>query len=185
MTPSLKDTWRATFTRRWHTNPDVAYAATKPKRGFRAWLRRAFASLLLSIVKWLLRSDLVDHADPVGWHSARVALIIWTLWPDSPRELIIAALTHDLAESVVGDLPPAGKSMLANAATAERLVAVQNGWHVHTDEAAKLNFADKLDAYLWADHHRATGTDEWKHAANTLRWTADRLGVRAKMEGVI
>lgn len=84
---------------------------------------------------------------------------------------------------MVGDLPPAGKSMLANAATAERLVAVQNGWHVETADQAKLNFADKLDAYLWADHHRATGTDEWKHAADTLQFWADRLGVRDKLAG--
>lgn len=150
MTPSLKDTWRATFTARWHTNPDLCHT----------------------------------H-DPVAAHSARVALILWTLWPDSPRDLILAALTHDLAESVVGDMPPAGKSMLANAATAERLIAVQNGWQVETAEQAKLNFADKLDAYMWADHHRATGSDEWHDAAETLRFWADRLGVREQLDGVI
>jgi hypothetical protein len=146
----LHRTWRATFTRRWHTN-----------------------------------SDLCHTHDPVGAHSARVALILWTLWPDSPRDLILAALTHDLAESVVGDLPPAGKSMLANAATAERLIATQNGWHVPTDHAARLTFADKLDAYMWAMHHRAPDNGEWADAREWLIWSAERMGIRDKMEGVL
>lgn len=146
----LHTTWRATFTRRWHTNPDLCHT----------------------------------H-DPVGAHSVRVALIIWTLWPDSPRDLILAALTHDLAESIVGDLPPSGKAMLANAATAERLIATQNGWHVPTDHTEKLTFADKLDAYLWASHHGAANGAEWDNAWEWLRYSAERLGVGDNIGGML
>ena len=135
--------------------------------------------------RWSCNPDLCHTHDPVGAHSARVALILWTLWPDSTRDMILAALTHDLAESVVGDLPPAGKSMLANAATTERLIATQNGWHVPTDHVARLNFADKLDAYMWAMHHRAPDNGEWADAREWLIFAADRLGIRDKVEGVL
>src|SRR5574343_452037 len=137
--------------------------------------------------RWSCNPDLCHTHDPVGAHSARVALILWTLWPDSPRDLIVAALMHDLAESVVGDLPPAGKSMLANAATAERLIATQNGWHIALKDvdATRLRFADQLDAFMWADHHRATDTDEWHDAREMLVYQAERLGVRAKLEDVL
>lgn len=148
----LHRTWRATFTRRWHSNP-----------------------------------DLCQTHDPVGAHSARVALIMLALWPDTSREAIVAALMHDLAESVVGDLPPAGKSMLANAATAERLIATQNGWHIALKDvdATRLRFADQLDAFMWADHHRATDTDEWHDAREMLVYQAERLGVRKKLEDIL
>jgi len=71
---------------------------------------------------------------------------------------------------------------LANAATAERLIATQNGWHVPTDHIARLKFADKLDAYLWAMHHRAPDNGEWADAREWLIWSADRLGIRNKLE---
>lgn len=137
--------------------------------------------------RWHSNPTMCHTVDPVGLHSARVALIMLALWPDMSRDAIVAALMHDLAESVVGDLPPAGKSMLANASTAERLIAVQNGWHVHLQDqdATRLRFADRLDAFLWADHHRATDTDEWHDARELLIYQAERLGVRGKLEGVI
>ena len=137
--------------------------------------------------RWHSNPHLCHTVDPVGLHSSRVALIMLALWPDTSREAIVAALMHDLAESVVGDLPPAGKSMLANAATAERLIATQNGWHIALKDvdATRLRFADQLDAFMWADHHRATDTDEWHDAREMLVYQAERLGVRAKLEGVI
>lgn len=137
--------------------------------------------------RWHSNSRLCHTVDPVGLHSARVALIMLALWPDTSREAIVAALMHDLAESVVGDLPPAGKSMLASASTAERLIAVQNGWHVPLKDvdATRLRFADRLDAYLWAMHHRAPDNGDWADAREWLIWSADRLGIRDKLEDVL
>ena len=179
---NLKTTWLATFTVRWHSNPYLAPNGTRQR-----WtLRKIFTAILL----WLLRKfgcAVTEAPDTVGWHSARVENIIEFIWPDASPALLKAARKHDLAESVVGDLPPAGKSMLPNAATAERLIATQNGWHVplQDPDGTRLRFADRLDAFMWADHHRATDTDEWHDAREMLVYQAERLGVRGKLEGVL
>jgi 5'-deoxynucleotidase YfbR-like HD superfamily hydrolase len=148
----LRKTWRATFTRRWHSNPDMCHTV-----------------------------------DPVGGHSARVALILLHCWPDASRDLIIAALTHDLAESITGDIPPAAKEMFPAFITMERCVAASNGWHVALSDAdeTRLKFADRLDAYMWADHHNAAHGDEWESAWEWLAFASERLGIKDRLGGVL
>lgn len=43
--------------------------------------------------------------DTVGHHSYNVACIIMTLRPDAPAKLLRAALKHDAAEHITGDMP--------------------------------------------------------------------------------
>ena len=149
---NLRTTWLATFTRRWHSNPDMCHVV-----------------------------------DPVGGHSERVALIILHCWPDASRDLILAALYHDLAESVIGDIPPAGKAMIPNIAAIEEAIARDNGWHVDlTDQdAARLRFADRLDAYMMAQHERAPDNGDWADAREWLIYAAERMGIRDKLREVI
>lgn len=47
--------------------------------------------------------------ETVGHHSALVAGLILAIWPDSSRNLLTAAILHDLAEHVTGDIPSTAK----------------------------------------------------------------------------
>ena len=43
--------------------------------------------------------------ETVGHHSHGVAVLATLLYPDASRDLLVAALYHDLAEHVTGDMP--------------------------------------------------------------------------------
>jgi 5'-deoxynucleotidase YfbR-like HD superfamily hydrolase len=50
--------------------------------------------------------------DTVGHHSYNVACLLMTLRPDAPAHLLRAALKHDAAEHIVGDMPAPTKRAL-------------------------------------------------------------------------
>lgn len=144
----------AGFVRRWHTNPDLAYT-----------------------------NDRIDG------HSARVARIILALHPDPSFALIKAALIHDDGEAATGDMSAPAKR--ANPEMAESLAEVETSHRVklwgirgqmHLMLSAKekkwLEFADRLDAYMWAAHHapRAIDRDGWPEAKDWIIKTAEDLG---------
>ena len=45
----------------------------------------------------------------VGAHSYAVSILIDQLWPDSSKQLIMAALYHDVPELILGDIPATAK----------------------------------------------------------------------------
>ncbi len=47
----------------------------------------------------------VINEETVAHHSWGVATVLLALWPDCSRELLVAALYHDVHESVTGDIP--------------------------------------------------------------------------------
>ena len=47
--------------------------------------------------------------ESVGEHSQMVALLCYLIDPSCSRELLVAALAHDLAEHVLGDIPAPAK----------------------------------------------------------------------------
>lgn len=49
------------------------------------------------------------QSETVGHHSHGVAMLCLLLDPQASRRLLIAALTHDLAEHVTGDIPSPAK----------------------------------------------------------------------------
>lgn len=50
--------------------------------------------------------------DTVGHHSFNVGCIIMHIWPEARAELLKAALLHDVAEHVMGDMPAPAKRAL-------------------------------------------------------------------------
>lgn len=54
--------------------------------------------------------------DTVGKHSCGVALTAFLINPDVSKNALIAAITHDLGESVTGDIPSPTKKRLTAAA---------------------------------------------------------------------
>jgi len=49
--------------------------------------------------------------ETVGHHSHMVAMICYILHPQCSRDLLLAALTHDLAEQATGDIPSTAKRL--------------------------------------------------------------------------
>jgi len=143
--------WRATLVRRWHTNIHMR-----------------------------------DTHDDTGGHSARVALIITHYWPKCRRELLMAALTHDMAEIATGDVPGPAKRAKPDIEAAHS--AAEDAWNAQNgiDYASKLamgeqrmlNFADRLDAYLWAVLHGCNiKRDGWLECSEWLGAEAADMGL--------
>lgn len=116
--------WLATFTRRWHANPALAHT----------------------------------H-DPVAAHSARMGVLALHFWgAGCSRELLVACLCHDLGEHATGDVPCEAKAdgTLRSALDRMEEAALHRmgmGYSLSADDARRLKFLDRLDAYLWAEHH--------------------------------
>ncbi len=117
--------WRATFTRRWHRHPELA-----------------------------------ETCDPIGGHQGRVALLAMLIFPES-YPVHLAAVLHDMGEVAVGDIPKPVKNAnpdlqaVLDRIEAEAMVAMGLPvFDLEPVDALKLRLCDKLDAILWARHHR-------------------------------
>lgn len=145
--------FRAGFVRRWHTSPDLAHTC-----------------------------------DRIDGHSARVARIILALHPDPSVDLLRTALIHDDGESVAGDVKAPTKDAFPVIAHALAEMEVQAsvalwGSVAYDDDPQPhgrewLKFADRLDAYMWAQHHapHVMGRDGWPEAREWLEAQAISLG---------
>lgn len=130
-------------------------------------------------------------------HSARMARMALWLWPDASRDLLAAIMFHDVAEGGpggTGDVPGPSKEGAYLGAILERqweveeergiarLIAALSG-----EDAHRLYFLDRLDAYRWAASVAPweMGDDDWPEARVELLVEADRHGVRDKVEAVL
>ena len=122
------------------------------------------------INRWHCQPTLRDSGDTVSAHSARVASLCHSQaarkgYPLHDSDLPYAALHHDAAEQVLGDVPAPAKARfpaLARAyARAEAHVMAEMGLAVclPPQEAAMLDLCDKLDALMWMDRCGYTGAD--------------------------
>jgi hypothetical protein len=137
--------------------------------------------------RWHTNADLSLTSDYIDGHSGRVARICLALWPDDLK-LVAQALMHDDGESATADLPsPLKRSMPAD--VADWLVKVEaqamadiwgDAYPKATGENfSRLKFADRLDAYQWAIHHKPelADRDDWLTAKVRLFVQAEALGV--------
>ena len=117
------------------------------------------------------------HRNTVGQHSHGVACLIWLLCePDSPprAELLMAALTHDLEEAVLGDIPSPAKqrmgiSDLVHSTGAKLMREVGLSWKLTDDELRLLKMADILDGMLYCAHERGLGNRHIEEAYGNFR----------------
>lgn len=155
---SILGAWEATFTRRWHRH---AYLAA-------------------------------TH-DPICAHQGRVALLAVVLFPTA-HAVHRAAIMHDMGEAAVGDVPnpvknanPDLKAALdrieAEAMAAMQLPAVT----LDDRERDMLRLCDKLDAILWARHHRPDLMEEpgWRGDVQEVRGLMWQLGVGDRVSAVL
>lgn len=145
-------------------------------------LHRAFLSGFVH--RWHTNPELARTADRIDGHSGRVARIILHLHPAPSVNLLRAALTHDDGEIAVGDMKAPLKQARPDIAEAlERIEAeaqaeIWGRWPVLSAEEDRwLQFADRLDAYMWALHHGAQmHRDGWPKAYDWLWNRAHELG---------
>ena len=137
--------------------------------------------------RWHTNPHLAQTCDRLDGHQGRVARLILALFPDASRDLLIAALTHDDGESVTGDIP-ATTGKTAEQMGAEALARGEI-WGLGFQllaryERERLRLADKLDAYMWAEHHApAVVLDggEWSEAWQEIVKLAVELGVEDRL----
>ena len=155
---SLHQAFLAGFTRRWHCNPELAHTD-----------------------------------DRVDGHSARVARIILMWHPELSVALIAAALRHDDGEMGIGDMCAPFKR--ARPDIADALAKIEDSvrfkiWNSYdgdlTDtDAHWLVFADRLDALMWAAHHRADlSRDGWAASRAWLAGNALALDCHQQFEAL-
>lgn len=138
---------------------------------------------LHSVTRWHTNPHLCRMGQTDADHTAGMLALGLTIWPDMSRDLMVAIIYHDAAESVVGDMPWGGKqdpALKAATDNAEFAVAQKNGWlqTIWGDDVARLKFLDRLEAYRFAKLHAPQIMDGngWPRARQWLQLEADRLG---------
>lgn len=137
--------------------------------------------------RWHTNPHLAGTTDRLDGHQGRVARLILALFPDASRDLLIEALTHDDGESVTGDIPATyAKSDRHKVAEA---FALKDIWgsgmpRLSYTDGQRLRLADKLDAYMWAEHHAPAvvlDNPEWSEAWQEIVKLAVELGVEDRL----
>jgi 5'-deoxynucleotidase YfbR-like HD superfamily hydrolase len=124
------------------------------------------------------RCHTAPHAErySVGHHSAGVAQLLVLCWQaahdgEMPKAgVIAAALFHDTAERITGDVPQPVKHLLDPEidmvdCRVEEWLGVAP--HLTYEEAAYLHAADRVELYLWCVEQRRKGDssfDSWTEA---------------------
>lgn len=155
MTPDIQPPacWHAGFVQRWHAGE---------------W------------APWLARSGDACHG-----HAGRVAMLALHFWgAGCSWALLAACITHDAGEIVAGDAPMAAKRDPDLAAVLGRIegrarAAMGVDFGVLGTDARRLRFLDRLDAFLWAQHHApgVMAAESWQADLAWLRAEAGVLGV--------
>jgi HD domain len=143
------------------------------------------AWLATFVRRWHVNPDLCHTVDPIGGHSARMAILALHFWPDCSRDLLVACLCHDLGESVTGDVPWGAK---ADNDLADCLAVIEGkalrkmgmAFSVNERDHRRLKYLDRLDAYLWAKHHapHVLSRDDWRESLAWLQAEADNLNIK-------
>ena len=137
------------------------------------------------VMRWHTHPRMAGTGDRLDGHHARVAQIILQFHHDPSVDLLRAALTHDAGEMDVGDIPSGMKRDMPD--VAERLARVEAvsrdtiaGTFPDLSESGQtwLRWADRLDAYLFAQHMGMDMTaTEWRLAHEEIARLEAMLGL--------
>lgn len=126
-------------------------------------------------------THLVLKDQDLAAHSWGVAMIIREIMPGNLL-LIEAALTHDLGESITGDIPYTGKKKYPKlreaSLEAEREFEMVNGTLAQLTpiETRCLAWADMLECYLFAIREVEMGNNTMRAVADTAREALAGMG---------
>ena len=136
------------------------------------------------VMRWHTHPHMAGAGDRLDGHHARVAQIILEKHPEPSVALLRAALTHDAGEMTVGDIPSGMKRDMPDVASRHaRVEAVARdaiaGVFPDLSESDQtwLRYADRLDAYLFAQHMGMDmTTTEWRLAREEIARLTSMLG---------
>ena len=100
----------------------------------------------------------------VGAHSYAVAILIDQLWDSVPKQLIMAALYHDVPEMVLGDIPATAKwdypevKRAFEKAEAKVMEDLGLTFMLSPKDKARLKMADMLELVLYCEKHADANT---------------------------
>jgi 5'-deoxynucleotidase YfbR-like HD superfamily hydrolase len=99
--------------------------------------------------------------ETIGHHTALVSGLVYILFPDCSRNLLINALYHDVAECVTGDIPsPIKRKLGLNLNAVEDEIVQEHGLHIpeiSDKERRDLKCADILVGMLECLHESRMG----------------------------
>ena len=134
--------------------------------------------------RWHTHPRLCDTTDYVSGHSHRVTMLLLGFFPNAGRDLIVAALYHDMGEYCVADIAGPVKNRRPELALMsgelERDGRDAIGCHMRSldfREKAALRICDKLDALLWAKRHLRLVACEWDDEVAKMQEDAEMLGI--------
>jgi 5'-deoxynucleotidase YfbR-like HD superfamily hydrolase len=134
----------------------------------------------------------------VGHHTWNVMAIIQCFWPDCRKELLLAAMYHDVPEIMSGDIPAPfkwGNPKLSEILeTLEANFLKKYGWHQELTDSERtiLKIADTFDLVLYAQEQIALGNSAYQsamlnglhHLVATYAHTKELTPLAEVMEGL-
>jgi len=145
------------------------------------------------VARWHSNEHLAHTHDPLNGHSGRVAVLMRSLWPDAPANVLWACVVHDLPEYIVGDVSAVSKqdNPKFNAALdileAETAKKMECEYLLDDRWQERLNLCDRLDALLFAQLHRPDlmQRGEWIESKARIFGMADACGVNLEVADII
>lgn len=143
--------------------------------------------------RWHMNAVMSRFDDFNCGHQGRCATLVISLFPDFSRELLAAAVTHDSAEFVVGDLSEpfkaTGGDLVDGHALLETDIRTQMGlgFTLSEENQRRLKLVDRLDAYLFVQlnaPHEAR-RNGWPEVQAWCMLEAHKLGCDVKVAGLV
>lgn len=122
--------------------------------------------------------EFTHETDTVGKHSAGVALFVDLIDPEASKDMIMAALSHDLGEVVLGDIPAPTKRQLPIEAREvinkiEDKALEDMGYHyvnkLSEGEHLLLKLADYCDGLSYCTEEVARGNRAMKYVGDNYK----------------
>lgn len=120
-----------------------------------------------------------QRTQDVGSHSHAVAMLVQEVEPKASKDLLLAALTHDLHEGTHGDIPSTAKwaepTLEAAMDAAEQAWNKKQGFNFELDahELRVLKFCDYFELMLWALEELRLGNQYMHEVVANIRTVID------------
>lgn len=143
--------------------------------------------------RWHMNAAMSHAEDYVCAHQGRCGLLVVVLFPDHSHGLLRAAITHDAAEFVVGDLSApfeksGGELVARHAALEDRIRGAMGFGDALSDlDQRRLKLVDSLDAFLFVNlrNPAEVGRNGWPDTRSWIVQEAEALGVGEVVRGLL
>lgn len=145
------------------------------------------------VQRYSSRPTLARYGQTLAAHQWGVAMILKILKPDAPEALLMAALTHDVGELVVGDLPypfkranpefTAEHEIIEHRSRREILGVLETVMHLSGNDEQFLKLCDQLESVMFVKNVEPgiLKTRPWRDMIERLLTEADYFNVRSKV----